>query len=265
MSISKSPGKSVNAVTIEHDGEIAILRLNRPHKRNALGDDMVAAIDVYFSNLPEDVRALVITGAGEHFCAGLDLSELKDRDAVQGMHHSRSWHRVFEKIKFGRVPVVAVLQGAVIGGGLELACAAHIRVAEPSAFYALPEGQRGIFVGGGGSARLPRLIGVHRMADMMLTGRVYKADEGERLGFAQYLVGAGEGMAKGIELARKIAANAGMTNYAVMHALPRIAESSQDGGLFTESLIAAIAQSAPDAKARMRAFLDGKAGKVKPS
>ena len=265
MSASKSPAKSVNAVSIEQDGVIAILRLNRPHKRNALADDMVAAIDVYLSTLPEDVRAIIITGTGEHFCAGLDLSELKDRDAVQGMHHSRSWHRVFEKIQFGRVPVVAVLQGAVIGGGLELACAAHIRVAEASTFYALPEGQRGIFVGGGGSARLPRLIGAHRMADMMLTGRVYKADEGERLGFAQYLVGAGEGMAKGMELARKIAANAGMTNYAVMHALPRIAEASQDGGLFTESLIAAIAQSAPEAKSRMRAFLDGKAGKVKPS
>ena len=134
MSASKSPGKSVNAVSIEQDGAIAILRLNRPHKRNALADDMVAAIDVYLSTLPEDVRAIIITGTGEHFCAGLDLSELKDRDAVQGMHHSRSWHRVFEKIQFGRVPVVAVLQGAVIGGGLELACAAHIRVAEASTF-----------------------------------------------------------------------------------------------------------------------------------
>lgn len=265
MPKSKLPAGSPLSITVQHDGEVAILRLNRPHKRNALADDMVAEIDAYFSSVPETVRAIVIAGTGGHFCAGLDLSELKDRDAVQGMHHSRSWHRVFEKIQFGRVPVVAVLEGAVIGGGLELACAAHIRVAEPSAFYALPEGQRGIFVGGGGSARLPKLIGVPRMADMMLTGRVYKADEGERLGFAQYLVAAGEGMNKGMELARRIAANAGMTNYAVMHALPRIAESSQDDGLFTESLIAAIAQSAPEAKARMRAFLDGKAAKVKAS
>ena len=75
-------------------------------------------------------------------------------------------------------PVIAALKGAVIGGGLELACAAHIRVAEPSAYFALPEGQRGIFVGGGGSVRLPRLIGVARMTDMMLTGRVYSASEG---------------------------------------------------------------------------------------
>ena len=87
------------------------------------------------------------------------------------------WHRAFDHLQFGRVPVVAVLHGAVVGGGLELACAAHVRVAETSTFYALPEGQRGIFVGGGASVRVPRLIGAHRMADMMLTGRVYSAEE----------------------------------------------------------------------------------------
>ena len=92
------------------------------------------------------------------------------------------WHRAFERIERGRVPVVAVLKGAVVGGGLELAAAAHIRVAEPSAFYALPEGQRGLFVGGGASVRVPRLIGAHRMADMMLTGRVLDADEGHAAG-----------------------------------------------------------------------------------
>ena len=88
------------------------------------------------------------------------------------------WHRAFERIERGRLPVVAVLKGAVIGGGLELASATHLRVAEPSAFYALPEGQHGLFVGGGGSVRVPRLIGAHRMADMMLTGRVLDAEEG---------------------------------------------------------------------------------------
>jgi hypothetical protein len=72
------------------------------------------------------------------------------------------WHAAFERIAYGRVPVVVVLHGAVVGGGLELASACHIRVAEPSAFYALPEGSRGLFVGGGGSARISRLIGVAR-------------------------------------------------------------------------------------------------------
>src|SRR6185312_14054953 len=103
---------------------------------------------------------------------------------------------VFDRIQYCRVPVIAALKGAVIGGGLELACAAHIRVADPSAYYALPEGSRGIFVGGGGSVRLPRLIGVARMADMMLTGRVYSATEGLTLGFAQYLTEADGALTK---------------------------------------------------------------------
>ena len=246
----------------ERDGDIAILKLNRPAKRNALSDALVYEMGAWFDALPKDVRAVVLTGNGEHFCAGLDLSELKDLDAAGGAEHSRMWHRIFDRIQFGRVPVVAALQGAVIGGGLELACCAHVRVAEPSAFYALPEGQRGIFVGGGGSVRIPRLVGVARMADMMLTGRVYRAEEGERVGFAQYLVSAGEGLAKAVELAKKIAGNAAMTNYAVMHALPRIADAGHDGGLFLEAMIAGITQAAPEAKAKVREFLEGKAKKV---
>ena len=87
-------------------------------------------------------------------------AELSERNVAQGIAHSRSWHRAFERIEFGKVPVVAVLHGAVVGGGLELAAATHIRVAESSTYYALPEGTRGIFVGGGGSVRVPRLIGI---------------------------------------------------------------------------------------------------------
>ena len=165
-------------------------------------------------------------------------------------------------IEQGRVPVVSALHGAVVGGGLELASASHIRVADETTFYALPEGTRGIFVGGGGSVRIPRLIGVARMTDMMLTGRVYNAHEGERLGLAQYLVPAGGALDKAIELATRIASNAPLTNFALMHALPRIAEQPADHGLLTEALMSSIAQAAPEAKARVQSFLEGKAAKV---
>jgi enoyl-CoA hydratase/carnithine racemase len=211
------------------------------------------------------VRAAVIDGEGEHFCAGLDLSELKERDAGQGLHHSRMWHSALERLQFGPVPVVAALHGAVVGGGLELASACHIRVADETTFYALPEGSRGIFVGGGGSVRIPKLIGVARMTDMMMTGRVYNAQDGDRVGFAQYLVPTGTAFDKALELAKRIATNAPLTNYALMHALPRIAEQPSDQGLMTEALMAAIAQSAPEAKDRVRAFLDGRAAKVSKS
>jgi (methylthio)acryloyl-CoA hydratase len=247
---------------VSQNGSVAIVRLARPQKRNALSDGMVAELQHIFTNLPEGTRAALIAGEGDHFCAGLDLSEIKDRDAVDGMHHSRSWHVALDCIQFGKVPVVAALHGAVVGGGLELASACHIRVAEESAFFALPEGSRGIFVGGSGSVRIPRLIGVARMTDMMMTGRVYKSAEAERIGLTQYLVPAAQSFDKALELAKRIAENAPLTNYALMHALPRIADQTADHGLFTESLISSIAQSAPEAKARVKAFLEGKAAKV---
>ena len=139
------------------------------------------------------MKAVVITGRGKHFSAGLDLSTVQEHSVNEAIVHSRSWHKAFESIEFGTVPVVSVLHGAVVGGGLELAAATHVRVAERSAYYALPEGQRGIFVGGGGSVRLPRLIGVSRMMEMMLTGRTYGAEEGMGLGFSHYVVEEGPG------------------------------------------------------------------------
>ncbi|KQP17633.1 crotonase/enoyl-CoA hydratase family protein [Pseudorhodoferax sp. Leaf267] len=249
-------------LTFETQGDIAIVRLERAAKRNALNDALILALRDTFQNLPESVRAVVIDGAGPHFCAGLDLSELKERNAGQGVMHSRMWHQALECVQHGPVPVVAALHGAVVGGGLELASAAHIRVADSTTFYALPEGTRGIFVGGGGSVRIPKLIGVARMTDMMMTGRVYNAEDGERAGFAQYLVAEGTAFDKAVELAKRIATNAPLTNYALMHALPRIAEQPADHGFFTEALMAGIVQDAPDAKERVRAFLEGKAPKV---
>jgi enoyl-CoA hydratase/carnithine racemase len=251
------------ALQVTVDDGVAVLTIDRPEKRNALDTATVLALEAFFSDPPEAVLAAVIHGQGAHFCAGLDLSDLAEGDAAAGLRHSRMWHRAFQPIEFGRVPVFAALQGATIGGGLELAASCHVRVADGTAFYALPEGSRGIYVGGGASVRLARLIGVARMQDMMLTGRTYGAEEGERVGFSQYVVPAGEALAKAVSLARRAAENAPLTNYAVLHALPRSAGADPETGLLLESLMAAVAQDTPEAKARLAAFLAGKAAKVR--
>jgi (methylthio)acryloyl-CoA hydratase len=130
------------SLEVEWHDKIALLRIVRPEKRNALNDEIVLGIDTFFTNIPEHVRAVVIEAGGENFSAGLDLSEITERSTIAGVAHSMMWHAAFDKIECGRVPVVSVLKGAVVGGGLELASATHIRVAEKSAYYALPEGQR---------------------------------------------------------------------------------------------------------------------------
>src|SRR5437762_11739573 len=205
------------SLKVEQRGPVAVLTLARPEKRNALNDTTVLGLETFFETLPASTKAVVLNAQGDHFSAGLDLSELKVMSIEDGIVHSRSWHRVFDKIEFGRVPVVTVMHGAVVGGGLELAAATHVRIAERSAYYALPEGSRGIFVGGGGSVRLPRIIGVSRMMDLMLTGRTYSAEEGQALGLSHYLVDEGEGLAKGSEIAKRVAGNSPVSNFAIMH------------------------------------------------
>lgn len=238
------------------DGDIATLILNRPDKRNAVNDALVGELEKFFAHPPESVHAVILRGDGAHFCAGLDLAEHETRPPIEGVYHSRNWHRVLDLIEFGGLPVVSVLQGAVIGGGMEIATATHVRIAEASARFQLPEGRRGIFVGGGATVRVGRIMGADRMREMMLTGRSYGADDAVRLGLAHYSVADGAGLALARELARKIADNAPFSNYLMMQAIARIQDMPRAEGLFTESLAAAMSQTSDGAKEGLRAFLE---------
>ena len=235
-------------------------------KRNALNDATVLGLEAFFTAPPAGVRAVVLDADGDHFSAGLDLSELTERDAFGALEHSRMWHRVFDRIEHGTLPVISVLKGAVVGGGLELASTTHIRVAETSTFYALPEGQHGLFVGGGGSVRIPRLIGAHRMADMMLTGRVLVRGGGAHPGLVALprrpRRGPGEGAGTGRQGRRRTRRS---RTSPCCRRCPRITQASPEEGYLLESLMAAVAGSSNEAQTRMRAFLDGRAGKVQRS
>ncbi|MDB4065370.1 crotonase/enoyl-CoA hydratase family protein [bacterium] len=244
-------------------GTIATLTMNRPDKRNAMCEALLGDLDTFFSNPPKEVRVVIITGTGGHYCSGLDLSEHVHRSAEENLYHSRAWHGVMEKIQFGGLAVVSAMFGAVIGGGLEIAAATHVRIAEPSTIFQLPEGRRGIFVGGGATARVGRLIGADRMTEMMLTGRKYNADEGLALGLAHYAVGEGEALEQAQQLAGKISRNAPLSNYMMIQSVSRINDMSQSDGLFTESLVAAMSQTTPDAEEGLKAFLEKRAPKFR--
>jgi enoyl-CoA hydratase/carnithine racemase len=254
--IVNNPKSVLEPVSIAADGAIAMISFQRPEKRNAINDSALDSLRAFFSSPPDEVRAVVICGEGGHFSAGLDLSEQVHRESAEVLKHSRGWHQVMDAIQFGGLPVVAAMTGAVMGGGLEIAAAAHVRVAEPNVRYQLPEGQRGIFVGGGASVRVGRIIGADRLTEMMLTGRVYGAEDGQRLGLSHYLVGEGEGLATATGLARKIAENSSLVNYLIIQAISRIDDMSRADGLFAESLSAALSQSGSDAEEGLKAFLE---------
>ena len=241
------------------EGPIATLVMNRPDKRNAMCDALLDALNAFFSAPPDGVRVVILTGTGGHYCSGLDLSEHVARSAEDNLYHSRKWHAVMDRIQFGGLVVVSAMFGAVIGGGLELAAATHVRIAETSTIFQLPEGRRGIFVGGGATARVGRLLGPDRMTEMMLTGRKYGPDEGLHLGLAHYAVADGEALPLAHQLARKIARNAPLSNYLMIQSIARIADMGREDGLFTESLAAALSQTTPDATEGLRAFLEKRA------
>jgi len=245
-----------DAVSFSVEGAVATVCLTRPDKRNALNEDVITQLEAFFADPPPTVRSVLLTGEGTHFCAGLDLSEHHVRTPFEAMRHSRLWHRAFERIEHGRVPVVAALQGAVIGGGLELALAAHVRVADETTFYSMPEGRLGIFVGGGGSVRIGRIIGPDRMRELMLTGRRLSAEDGLRLGVSHELTPPGNAVARARELAERVAANAPLTNELILTALPRIGDMSRSDGMWAEALATALTQATDDSEEGLRAFLD---------
>ncbi len=254
---------SAPILKVEVDGQIATLTMNRPDKRNAMCEALLDAMDAFFSEPPKDVRVVILTGTAGHFCSGLDLSEHVHRSPEENLYHSRHWHSVMEKIQFGGLVVVSAMFGAVIGGGLEIAASTHVRIAESSTIFQLPEGRRGIFVGGGATAKVGRIIGADRMTEMMLTGRKYDAQDGVRLGLAHYAVPDGEGMALAQSLAGKISRNAPLSNYFMVQAIAHIGDMSHRDGLFTESLAASLSQTTPDAEEGLNAFLEKRAPKFR--
>ncbi len=254
-------------VTYELVGNVALVGLDRSGKRNALNDDMIKLLREAVFRAGEEARAGVIHAIGDNFSAGLDLAEAlswmdpnASKEAKAKRNRRGRWHRSFDLIARGPIPWVAALKGACIGGGLELASACHIRVADQSTFFALPEGQRGIFVGGGGSVRISRLMGYARMADLMLTGRVLTAEEGERANLAQYVVPKDESFERAKSLATRIAENAEQSNWAITNCLPRILDFSHEEGLFVEQLVGgAMRERSTEGAQRVRDFVEKRA------
>lgn len=258
---------TLSHLRLDVDGEgIATVTLDREAKRNALNAASIEDLITIFSTLPRaGVRAAILRAEGTHFCAGLDLVEhhAEERRPEEFMHLCLRWHEAFNKMEYGGVPIIAALKGAVVGGGLELASAAHVRVADHGSYFALPEGQRGLFTGGGATIRVAGLVGKARMIDMMLTGRVYQGEEAVAVGLAQYLVEDSE--AKARELARTAAQNPPLSNFAICSAISHMQNMSALDAAYAESVVAGIVNTQPASRARLAAFADKSAARVRPN
>jgi (methylthio)acryloyl-CoA hydratase len=253
-------------ITIEQHGAVTTVTLNREDKRNCINEAMLEEIDAVFRKPPDGTGCFVLAAKGPHFCAGLDLKEHydKDRSPLEFMRVCQNWHKAFDQIQFGGIPVVGAIQGAVVGGGLELASATHVRIADPSTFFALPEGQRGIFTGGGATVRVARIITPARMVDMMLSARTYDAQKGVDLGLAHEIAPAGQALIRAQELAKQIATHPPTTNFAIVTGIARINDMSTTDGMFTEGLLAMAVQTNPDIRERLAAFFSKQTKRLEP-
>lgn len=254
---------SEQLITYELDGNVAKIGLNRPAKRNALSFALMQQLEAAVNRAGEEARVGLIFSHNEHFCGGMDLAEARSWITDQSKYlemrvGSAAKGRPHDYLARGRIPFVVAISGACVGGGLELATSCHIRVGDETSYFALPEGQRGFYIGGGGSVRIGRLLGVARMTDMMLTGRVLSAEEGERYNLLQYCVPKGEHIQRATSLAHRVAENAPLVNWAVISGLPRIQDCSYDDGLFMEGVFSQITMTAESAE-RVEEFVSGRA------
>ena len=248
----------------EKKESVGILTINRPDKLNAISNELTAELKNFLDEVEADggLRVLILTGMGEKaFVAGADINELVERDAVVGRKVSRERQEAFSKIENLPVPVIAAVNGFALGGGLELALACSIRICSDNAQFGAPEVKLGIIPGDGGTQRLPRLIGMGRAMEMILTGDFIDAAEAYRVGLVNKVVPQGELMETALELARKIASRPPLAVRYAKDAVNRSQGGSQTSGYVLESYLHALTCTTEDKREGVNAFLEKRKGR----
>jgi enoyl-CoA hydratase len=245
---------------------IGTLTINRPDKLNAISNELTAELHSLLGELEKDeeLKVLIITGTGDKaFVAGADIKELVDRDARIGRRVSRERQEVFSRIENLPVPVIAAVNGYALGGGLEIALACNIRLCSEKAQFGAPEVKLGIIPGDGGTQRLPRLVGLGRAMEMIITGDFIDAQEAYRIGLVNKVFPHEELMDKAMELAQKIASRPPLAVKYAKEAVNRSQEGDAASGFALESYLHALTCTTEDKKEGVAAFLEKRKGKFK--
>ncbi len=245
-------------VRIEREGAVAVLTVDRPEKRNALNAavrrELIAALDELRGDA--EVRVLVLTGAGEKaFVAGADIGEFAERTPLE-QRAAMTGRRVFDEIAAYPKPVIAMIHGLALGGGCELALACDLRIAADTAKLGQPEINLGIIPGGGGTQRLPRVVGTGQAMRLVLTGEIIDAAEALRIGLVDLLHPAAELRARTLELARTMAAKSPVALQMAKSAVRAAAEMPLAAGLAYETELFATCFASEDKREGVAAFLE---------
>lgn len=240
------------------EGRVAVLTVNRPDKMNALNaavrEGLFAALEALRGD--EDVRVIVLTGAGDRaFIAGADIGEFKDAEAVE-QYRSMQESNIYSLMEAFPKPIIAMINGYCLGGGCELSMACDIRIASDRARLGQPEVNLGIIPGGGGTQRLPRLIGEGRAALMIMSGGMIGADEAGDIGLVDKVLPADELRERTLEIARGIAAKSPIALQAAKESILAARRMPLDEGLKFERAWFSLLFSTEDKKEGVSAFLE---------
>ena len=253
-------------VLYEKKGPIAYITVNRPKVLNALNqrtwDDLRAAFEE--ARQDAEVRGVILTGAGDKsFIAGADISELAHLSAVEAEESSAGGQEVLNLVENLGKPVIAAINGFALGGGCETAMACTIRVAAETAKFGQPEVALGLIPGGGGTQRLPRLVGKGRALQLILSGEMINAQEAYRIGLVNEVVPAANVMARAEAILKKIFSNAPIAVKHSLEAVNKGMETSQDEGLALEASFFGLCAGTEDKKEGTAAFLEKRLAQFK--
>ena len=248
-------------VLYEKNGAIAYVTVNRPKVLNALNTPTWKDLRTAFEDARDDtaVRGVILTGAGKAFIAGADISELARVTAFEAEQSSRFGQRVLDLIEDLGKPVIAAVNGFALGGGCETAMACTIRIAVETAKFGQPEVKLGLVPGGGGTQRLPRLVGKGRALQLILSGEMISAQEAYRIGLVNEVVPAADLITRAEAILNKIASNAPIAVKFALEAANKGLETSQSEGLLLEASYFGLCAATEDKKEGTTAFLEKRA------
>jgi enoyl-CoA hydratase/carnithine racemase len=249
-------------VLYEKKGAIAYVTVNRPKVLNALNTPTWKDLRTAFEDAQSDaaVRGVILTGAGDKaFIAGADISELAQASAVDAERSSRFGQQVLDLIENLGKPVIAAINGFALGGGCETAMACTIRIAVETAKFGQPEVKLGLLPGGGGTQRLPRLVGKGRALQLILSGEMISAQEAYRIGLVNEIVAPSELIPRAEAILRQIASNAPISVKFSLEAANKGLETSQSEGLLLEASYFGLCAATEDKKEGTTAFLEKRA------
>ena len=265
--LTPSPGAAPTALTLanimyQKKGAFAYVTVNRPKVLNALNKATWADLRTAFEDARDDaaVRGVILTGAGDKaFIAGADISELARVTAFEAEQSSRFGQEVLDLIEDLGKPVIAAVNGFALGGGCETAMACTIRIAAEHAQFGQPEVKLGLVPGGGGTQRLPRLVGKGRALQLILSGGMISAQEAYRIGLVNEIIPAAGLMERAEVILKQIAANAPIAVKFALEATNKGMETSQSEGLLLEASYFGLCAATEDKKEGTSAFLEKRA------